>query len=171
MLNALKCAIAASSVSIVFSGVLLASSPLTTGAFASPAGGAGCTKTTVPTITSVSPVVAEKTQTITITGTCFGAGNTFTSSDTRYFQITDETASPIWNACHTVAHDLVTCTVTKWTNKEIVFAGFTGSYGRENWKLQPGDTLEFGVWNLHDKNVKTFENAGTATVIVSSSAG
>ncbi len=170
MSHALKCAVAASSLSILFSGAMLASSPPPTGALASPAGGAGCTRTTVPTITSVSPVVAEKTQTITITGTCFGAGNTFKSSDTRFFQITDETASPIWNACHTVAHDLVTCTVTKWTNKTIVFAAFTGSYGTRNWKLQPGDTLEFGVWNLHDKKVKTFENAGTATLIVSSSS-
>jgi hypothetical protein len=163
----LKFAMAASTLSIVSGGALLVTSPLPTGALPSPEG-SGCTRTTVPTITSVSPVVAEQTQTITITGTCFGSGNTSTSSDTRFFQITDKTASPIWNACHTVHHDLVTCTVTEWTKTEIVFSGFTGSYGANNWSLQPGDKLKFGVWNLHDTNVQTFKNAGTKTVIVSS---
>ncbi len=37
--------------------------------------------------------------------------------------------------------------VESWTDNEIVIGGFSGDYGRNRWKLLPGDSLEVAVWN------------------------
>jgi len=134
-----------------------------------------CRSATIPTITSVSQVVAAQTQTITLAGTCFGAGNTFTASTNYWFQIKDKTAEGNWNGCHTsaVTTDLVRCTVTQWTNTQIVFTGFSGPYGghvhKLYWELNPGDRVKFSVWNLslNHSEVDHTTDAGNMTVIVS----
>jgi translation initiation factor IF-1 len=37
--------------------------------------------------------------------------------------------------------------VESWTDTEIVVSGFSGDYGRNGWKLNPGDMVEVAVWN------------------------
>lgn len=169
MSRVLKAVVAASSLFIALDGASLAASAVPAGAARTPATGGSCSPTTVPTISSVSAVAAEEqTQKITITGTCFGSGNTFTASDNLWFQIIDKTGA--WSGCHTSSYpenDTVTCTVTKWTNSKIVFSGYTGDYGSEDYTLQTGDHLVFCVWNLDTTNTATRSNAGKKSVRVS----
>ena len=81
MFELLKVLVATSSVSIALGGASLAVSAASADEPTSPAAGVSCSPTTVPRISSVSAVAAiEQTQTITITGTCFGSGNTFTAT-------------------------------------------------------------------------------------------
>ena len=100
-----------------------------------------------PKITSVGPFEATASQTVEITGSCFGTGNTSSGSDTDYFRITDVTAG--WNACWTgdPGTDSVTCNVSSWTDNEITFNGYTGDYGDGSWVVNSGDTIEIQVWN------------------------
>ncbi len=152
---------------IAGSTTLLSAAPLASAAAHRVHPTVDCTPTTVPRITSVSRVLAKKTQTITITGTCFGRGNTFTGSDNQWFQLTDETRN--WNGCHIAAnnYDSVTCTVTEWTNHQIVFSGYTGEYGSV-YKLRPGNRVRVSVWNLNldSKQVDSTKTAGNWLVTV-----
>jgi hypothetical protein len=91
-------------------------------------------------------VLPEQTQTITIKGTCFGTGNTGTQFDSDFLMIFDTSTTPTWGACST--GDSVTCTITTWTNKKIVFAGYGSAYGpAHNWVLVAGDKLQITVKN------------------------
>jgi hypothetical protein len=169
MSKVLKVAAAAATLSIALGGASLAASAVPAGAARTPATSGGCSPTTVPKITSISAVAAiEQTQTITVKGTCFGSGNTFTTSDNEWLQIIDKTGS--WSACHVSSYpenDTVTCTVTKWTNSKIVFTGFSGLYGSLNYTLQSGDHLLFCVWNLSASDTAQRNNAGKKSVSVS----
>jgi hypothetical protein len=168
MFKFLKVLVATSSVSIAVGGASLAASDASAAAPTSPAAGGSCTPTTVPQIYSVSAVAAiEQTQTITITGKCFGSGNTFTATDNEWFQIIDKTGA--WSACHISSYpenDTVTCTVRKWTNSKIVFTEFNGYYGQYNYTLQTHDRLQFCVWNLDASDTSTRSNAATLSVRV-----
>jgi hypothetical protein len=89
---------------------------------------------------------AAATQTVYITGSCFGTGNTSSGTDTQYFEITDVTKG--WSGCWTSGPgDLVTCNVFSWTDGEISFSGFAGDYGQSGWVVDNGDTIEVEVWN------------------------
>lgn len=160
---------AASSVSIALGGMALAASATPSSAATRPTASGGCSPTTVPRISSVSAVAAtEQTQTITIKGSCFGSGNTFSASDNEWFQIIDKTGA--WSACHTSSYpenDTVTCTVTKWTNSKIVFTGFSGYYGLYNYTLQPSDHLVFLVWNLNSTDTAQRKIVGKKSIKVS----
>jgi hypothetical protein len=99
-------------------------------------------------ISSVGPFVAGGSQTVEITGTCFGSGNTSSGADTAYFRVSDLTSG--WNACWTndPGTDSVTCNVSSWSDNEITFSGYTGDYGLDNvWVVNNGDSLEVQVWN------------------------
>ena len=168
MSRVLKVLAATSSLSLALGGASLAASAASAAPSTTPAAGGSCTPTTVPKISSISAVAPiEQTQTITITGTCFGSGNTFTATDNEWFQIIDKTGA--WSACHVSSYpenDTVTCTVKKWTNSKIVFTEFDGDYGNFNYTLQTHDRLQFCVWNLSATDTSTRDNAGKLSVRV-----
>jgi hypothetical protein len=117
-----------------------------------------------PMINTVGPFEATATQTVEITGSCFGTGNTSSGADTAYFRISDLTAG--WNACWTgdPGTDAVTCNVSSWTNNEITFSGYTGDYGNGSWVVNSGDQIEIQVWNPQS-------GKGPATYEVTASGG
>jgi eukaryotic-like serine/threonine-protein kinase len=100
-----------------------------------------------PKIATVGAFEANATQTVQISGSCFGAGNTTSAADTAYFRVSDLTAG--WNACWTgdPGTDLVTCDISSWTDQEITFSGYTGEYGQSNYVVAAGDNIEIQVWN------------------------
>jgi hypothetical protein len=115
---------------------------------------AACT----PSISSVGSFTATGTQTVQISGSCFGTGNTSSGADTPYFRITDVTAN--WNACWTndPGTDSITCSVSSWTNNEITFTGFNGGYGTGTWVVNSGDLIKIQVWNAQSgKGPATYE--------------
>jgi hypothetical protein len=104
-----------------------------------------------PRIGTVGAFEAAGTQTVYITGSCFGTGNTSSAADTEYFEITDLTTG--WSACWTNGPgDLVTCNIFSWTNSEISFSGFAGYYGQGGWIVSNGDDIEVKVWNAQSGN-------------------
>ena len=114
--------------------------------------GAGCS----PKITYVSEIAPEGNQTIFIEGDCLGTAKAFSDTDTAFLRVTDSTKS--WNACSTLDDpaDSVTCSVTKWTNSEIVMTGFDGAYG-SGYQLTKGDDAVVQVYNPQtDKGPSTF---------------
>jgi hypothetical protein len=102
---------------------------------------------TAPEIATVGAFGATASQTVEITGNCFGTGNTASGVDTAYFRISDLTAG--WNGCWSddPGTDLVTCDVSSWTNQEITFTGYTGDYGPSTYAVADGDRIEIQVWN------------------------
>src|ERR1700731_113038 len=80
-----------------------------------------------PALTSVSSVSVQRTQTVTLTGSCLGTSPAH--ADLSYFRITDLSTSPDWNGCHdgTGDTDTVGCAITAWTDTSITFAGYDGS--------------------------------------------
>jgi tRNA A-37 threonylcarbamoyl transferase component Bud32 len=99
-----------------------------------------------PRIATVGAFEAAGTQTVYITGSCFGTGNTSSAADTTSFEITDLTKG--WSGCWTDGPgDLVTCNIFSWTGSEISFSGFTGYYGQGGWVVSNGDDIEVKVWN------------------------
>lgn len=116
----------------------------------------------MPTITSVSTVQPLAAQNIVISGSGFGTQAPF-NGDLGCIEVSDLTAN--WNAGHYDlaptppgnggacsapqggGADYVTIQVSSWTDTAITIAGFTGSYGSNNWILNPGDKVDFIVWN------------------------
>jgi len=94
------------------------------------------------TITSVSSIVSQQTQTITITGAGFGTQAAYTGNS-NYIEFADESGSP-WYAGET--GNGVALVVSSWTDKQIVLGGFSGPYGT-NHCVRPGDHLSISVWN------------------------
>jgi len=116
----------------------------------------------MPQIATVGAFGAAGTQTVYITGSCFGTGNTSSAADTQYFEITDVTKG--WSACWTDGPgDLVTCSVFSWTASEISFSGFAGDYGQGGWVVSNGDDLEVKVWNAQSD-----DGPATCQVVVGS---
>jgi serine/threonine-protein kinase len=105
-----------------------------------------------PKITTVGAFEASAPQAVQISGSCFGAGNTTSGTDTAYFRISDLTAG--WNACWTgdPGTDYVTCDISSWTDHEITFSGYTGDYGQSPWVVAEGDDIEIQVWNPQSGN-------------------
>jgi hypothetical protein len=104
-----------------------------------------------PKIATAGPFEAAGSQTVEVTGSCFGAGNTASAADTAYFEITDLTKG--WSACWTDGPgDLVTCNISSWTNDGITFSGYTGYYGQGGWVVSDGDEIEVQVWNPQSSN-------------------
>lgn len=107
-----------------------------------------------PKIKKVSPIQAEQTQKIVVTGKGFGkmkpyVGDsccieiTVTNPQCEYYGSYTQ-----WNAGYEGSNpNEVTLNITKWTNKKIVIAGFTGNYGQGCWTLNAGQPIEVKVWN------------------------
>jgi hypothetical protein len=99
-----------------------------------------------PTITMVSPILPQQTQTITITGSGFGTLQPY-DGNSPSIRIHDVTGQ--WGAGHIGPGDFdaVHLAVASWTDSQIVISGFTGAYGQNNWTLQLGDQVEVQIWN------------------------
>ena len=93
-------------------------------------------------IASVSPIVSQQAQTITINGAGFGTQAAYTG-DSPYIELADNSGSP-WYAGHT--GNGVTLAVSSWTDSQIVLTGLSGSYGT-NHCIRPGDQLSIKIWN------------------------
>ena len=101
---------------------------------------------TTPIITSVSDIIPNQHQTITITGSGFGNRIPYTNQDSPYIEIQDKTKN--WNAGNSNnPANLVTLDVSKWTDSEIIITGFDGAYGKD-WSLNYGDTVDVYVFNI-----------------------
>jgi hypothetical protein len=94
-------------------------------------------------ITSVSPIIPNQHQTITISGSCFGNQMPYTNQDYPFITIQDTTQN--WNAGNT--NNGITLDVSSWTDSQISVTGFSGSYGNGNWLLHYGDTINIFVGN------------------------
>jgi hypothetical protein len=111
-----------------------------------------------PTINAAGPFESPATQTVEITGSCFGIGNPTSGTDTAYLHISDLTAG--WNACWTgdPNTDFITCGLLSWTNQKITFSGFSGDYGPSGYVIADGDHIRIQVWNPQSgKGPATYE--------------
>ncbi|MGD0810186.1 MAG: hypothetical protein ABSA91_10820, partial [Acidimicrobiales bacterium] len=130
-----------------------------------------------PQVMSVSAVSAAQTQTVTITGTCFGSANYQPDGDTDSgsFAITDvdpPNAGAWWQACfenNQSSPNDVTCSITAWSDTSITFSGFTGGYNTNDWFLTAGDAVVISVWN--SDTVGTADPIGPANCIVTVGGG
>jgi hypothetical protein len=118
-----------------------------------------------PVISCISEVLPEQTQTITISGSGFGAQSPYTG-DSPYIRVSDVTKG--WNAGSTLDDppDFVTLVVQSWTDSQIVIGGFAGDYGQNDWTLSTGDDVSFQVWNAQTDDGPAIED-----VTVGSSEG
>ena len=134
-------------------------------------------ETCAPQITSVSAMAAAETQTVTITGTCFGTSNYQPEgySDSGSFAITDvdpPNGGAWWQGCfqnNQSGFNYVTCNITNWSDTSITFSGFSGSYGTNDWSLTAGDAVVISVWDAD--TVGTGSPVGPANCIVTVGAG
>lgn len=102
----------------------------------------------VPTITSVGQFQPGPTQNVDIDGTCLGTHAPFSQANKLDLYIQDSSSSPVaWSACNSGAvNDIVRCTVSSWTNTQIVLTSFGPGYGGQ-FVLEPGDQMIVTVWN------------------------
>jgi len=98
-------------------------------------------------IDSVTPILPQPRQKIVIKGIGFGLHVRYFRTDSPYLSIRDKTLG--WAAGRLIPQnwDAVMVDVESWTDTEIVVSGFSGDYGRNGWKLNPGDMVEVAVWN------------------------
>lgn len=108
-----------------------------------------------PVIASVTPILPQANQTITITGSGFGNQAPY-NGNSPYIMISDVTRN--WNAGNSQLGCLVTLNIIRWTDTEIMIEGFTGAYGG-GWSLNPGDLVLIQIWNAQS-------GAGPATISV-----
>lgn len=97
-----------------------------------------------PRITSLSPILPQKTQSITIRGSGFGSQPRY-AGNSAYLQFTNTSRN--WNAGYSPQGNAVGLDVSLWTDSQIVIEGFTGPYGQNGWILGPGDQVQVKVWN------------------------
>ena len=106
---------------------------------------------TQPKIKGVTKIRPMQYQTIVITGSGFGTMNPY-NGDSAYLQILDTTggwSAGLKNGSQT---DTVWLDVTKWSDNQIVIAGFTHGYGQSGWTLKKKDRIVVNVWNAQDGN-------------------
>ncbi len=108
-----------------------------------------------PSITSVSAFSTAKTQTVTITGSCFGVEGEGGSGPSG---VSFDDTSQGWSACDTSPE---TCYFTLWTNDTITFAGFGGLYDYFGPGLNTGDSVDVEI-----PNAQTGAGPGSCLVTV-----
>ncbi len=102
-----------------------------------------------PVITSVGSFSTAATQTVKIKGRCFGSQPAYSQQDSDFLRIADNTSPRNWAACHTVPDnfDSITCSVASWSPTEIIFTGFSGTFGQGSYTIKKGDSISVSVWN------------------------
>lgn len=102
--------------------------------------------TTAPSISSISTVLPQQLQNITIIGSGFGTRTAY-NGDSDYIRVSN--LSKRWNAGSTKdpGTDKVTLYIALWTDERIEIGGFAGSFGTEQNFIGPGDEISFQVWN------------------------
>jgi len=100
-----------------------------------------------PRVDSVTAILPAVRQRIVIRGRGFGLHVPYVHTDSPYLAIRDLSAH--WAAGRMIPQnqDNVTIDVKSWTDTEIVIGGFSGEYGKGEWRLAAGDELEIAVWN------------------------
>ena len=106
--------------------------------------GAGPSACAAPAITSVSAILPQQTQVITIGGSGFGTMPAF-DGDSPDIRIHDLNGG--WSAGFTGDDpaDTVTLSVSSWTDTEIVIQGMTGAYGQDGFVLDDMDQVIVSV--------------------------
>jgi hypothetical protein len=94
-----------------------------------------------PVISSVTPVLPENIQDITITGTCLGTAGPVSFADTKFFRVVDSDGGlgeDNWSACSMLGSevDQIKCTITSWTDTKVVLTAV--SYVKPSLCLGPG---------------------------------
>jgi hypothetical protein len=103
----------------------------------------------VPTITSVGIFQPGPTQDVDIDESCLGTHTPYSSKNNPNLYIEDAPTSPAWSACNGGAvNDAVRCTISSWTNDQIVLSGFGSSCGF--YVLNPGDQIIVAVLESSD---------------------
>ena len=102
--------------------------------------GGGCS----PTVADVSRVSTAQTQTIAISGSCFGSHAPFSNGNTLFLEIHDASQGD-WGAGY--GGDIVSLSVSSWTNNRIVVTGFAGAFGTSGFTLNRGDQVLISVSN------------------------
>ena len=133
------------------------------GTSSSCASNSGTTSVSPVCITTVSPILPQQFQTITITGSGFGTLQAY-NGNSSYIRITDLTSG--WSAGNSEScgplygcPDPVTLAISSWTDSQIVVIGFTGGYGQGSYTLNLGDHTELYIWNAQtDAGPATYEN-------------
>jgi hypothetical protein len=120
--------------------------------------------TPTPTISAVSTIHPQQTQTFTISGSGFGSQPPI-NGDLPCIEVSDLTKG--WNAGHVDPAsgptesgaacsapqgpngDLITVQIAGWNDSTIVITGFSGAYGniQNGWYLSAGDQVQVRVWN------------------------
>ena len=154
---------------LAFAGAMLVGCSANTVPGANPVSGSNATsvlqslalapKGSTPTIKSVTPIQAKQTQKIVIKGKNFGTMKPYNGDSCCVeFVVTNPACEnygsyDTWNAGYESSNpNLVTLKVKKWSNKEIVVAGFTGDYGQGCWTLNSGQPIEINVWNAQTQS-------------------
>ena len=106
-------------------------------------GTANYTISAAPGIMTVSAILPEQSQTITITGSGFGTQAAY-SGNSPYIAF-DDNSGVVWGAGN--GGDAVGLDVTSWTNTQIVIAGLPGAYGVNGWQMSTGDNITIIVYN------------------------
>jgi hypothetical protein len=103
----------------------------------------------IPQITSVGTFQPGPTQNVDIDGSCLGTHAAYDDSNNIDLYIQDSSSSPTaWSACNGgEVDDIVTCTISSWTDNEIVLTGFGSEYGDGEFVFNPGDQIIVAVWN------------------------
>ena len=112
-----------------------------------------------PTITSVSGILPQQTQAITISGAGFGTQAACTGNSS-YIELVDSTST--WFAGQ--PGNMVGLTISSWSDTQIVITDLPGAYGTNGWCISPGDQLYVKVWNAQTGN-------GPATYPIVASGG
>src|SRR5436853_6992844 len=102
----------------------------------------------VPYIIDVSPISTSASQVIIIMGSGFGKQASYQQEDSEYIRISDKTGD--WNAGYKPEGNLVSLSVSSWTDSKIVVTGFGRAYGSNGWLLHPGDNIEIDIWSAKD---------------------
>ena len=126
-----------------------------------------------PAITSMSSMTPGAGSQLTLGGSCFGTGGTFTDADSSYLRLsifpkgtTVAQMSAVmggrapvglawWNACSNRSDRIggpntVTCTVSQWTNTRLTLHTLNGGYGDSEsaWYVYKGSAVAVQVWNV-----------------------
>jgi uncharacterized protein (TIGR03437 family) len=102
---------------------------------------------TAPLIGSVSAVLPQQTQPITISGSGFGTQPSYTGNS-NFIEVTDVTGA--WSAGY--GGDWINLAVSSWSDSQISLSGFQGLYGSNGWTVRSGDKLLIEIWNAQTGN-------------------